>query len=44
METVILLQTYKSEGGMDRENDRSLEDIPLTLKITRRRFLEDEAK
>lgn len=44
METVILVQTYKSEGGIDRENDISLEDIPLTLKVTRRRKLEDEAK
>lgn len=44
METVVLVQTYKSEGGIDRENDLSLEDIPLTLKVTRRRRLEDEAK
>jgi len=44
METVVLVQTYKSEGGLDRENDLSLEDIPLTLKVTRRRRLEDEAK
>uniref|UniRef100_A0A2S2QQH0 Symplekin n=1 Tax=Sipha flava TaxID=143950 RepID=A0A2S2QQH0_9HEMI len=44
METVILVQTYKSEGGIDRENDMSLEDIPLTLKVTRRRRLEDEAR
>jgi len=44
METVILVQTYKGEGGVDRENDMSLEDIPLTLKVTRRRRLEDEAK
>ncbi|XP_050547676.1 symplekin-like, partial [Daktulosphaira vitifoliae] len=44
METVILVQTYKGEGGVDCEDDMSLEDIPLTLKITRRRRLEDEAK
>lgn len=44
METVICAQTYKSEGGLDRENDMSLEDIPLTLKVTRRRRLEDEAR
>lgn len=44
METVILVQTYKGEGGIERENDMSLEDIPLTLKVTRRRRLEDEAK
>lgn len=44
METVILVHTYKGEGGIDRENDLSLEDIPLTLKVTRRRKLEDEAR
>jgi len=44
METVILVQTYKGEGGIDRLNDMSLEDIPLTLKVTRRRRLEDEAR
>lgn len=44
METVILVQTYKGEGGVDRANDMSLEDIPLTLKVTRRRRLEDEAR
>lgn len=44
METVILVQTYKGEGGVDREIDMSLEDIPLTLKVTRRRRLEDEAR
>lgn len=44
METVILVQTYKSEGGVSIKHDVSLEDIPLTLKVTRRRRLEDEAK
>lgn len=44
METVILVQTYKSDGGLVHEIDMSLEDIPLTLKVTRRRRLEDEAR
>lgn len=44
MEMVILVQTYKCEGGVDIKHDMSLEDIPLTLKVTRRRRLEDEAK
>lgn len=44
METVILVQTYKGDGGVHCETDMSLEDIPLTLKVTRRRRLEDEAR
>ncbi|VVC29902.1 Armadillo-type fold,Symplekin C-terminal,Symplekin/Pta1, N-terminal,Armadillo-like [Cinara cedri] len=44
LETVILVQTYKGEGGLYHDNDMSLEDIPLTLKVTRRRRLEDEAR
>lgn len=43
LEGVILLQTYADEDSMKRENDFSLEDVPLTLKIVRRRKLEDEA-
>lgn len=38
------MQTYKNEGGVYRENDMSLEDIPLTLKVIRRRRLENEAR
>lgn len=43
LEGVVILQTYPDEDSMKRENDFSLEDIPLTLKIIRRRKLEDEA-
>ena len=43
LEGVILLQTYADEDSMKKENDFSLEDVPLTLKIVRRRKLEDEA-
>lgn len=43
LEGVILLQSYIDEDSMKRENDFSLEDIPLTVKIVRRRKLEDEA-
>lgn len=44
MESVILLQTYPGPDSLRRDNDFSLEDIPLTLKIARRRKLEEEAK
>lgn len=43
LEGVVILQTYPDEDSMKRPNDTSLEDIPLTLKIVRRRKLEDEA-
>lgn len=43
LEGVVILQTYPDEDSMKRENDISLENIPLTLKIVRRRKLEDEA-
>lgn len=43
LESVILLQTYPDEDSMKRENDFSLEDVPLTIKIVRRRKLEEEA-
>lgn len=43
LEGVVILQTYHEEDSMKRENDFSLEDVPLTLKIARRRKLEDEA-
>lgn len=42
LECVVLLQTYPDPNKKD--NDFSLEDIPLTLKIARRRKLEEEAK
>lgn len=43
LEGVVLLQTYPEADSMVRENDFNLEDIPLTLKIVRRRRLEEEA-
>ncbi|XP_055908274.1 symplekin [Eupeodes corollae] len=43
LEGVIILQTYPDEDSQKREDDFSLEDIPLTLKIMRRRKLEEEA-
>lgn len=44
LEGVVILQTHHEEDSMKRENDFSLDDIPLTLKIVRRRKLEDEAR
>jgi len=43
LETLVLLQTYAETDSLQRENDFSLEDIPLGLKIARRRKLEEEA-
>ncbi|XP_063228750.1 symplekin isoform X2 [Bacillus rossius redtenbacheri] len=43
LERVVLTQTYPTPDSMHRENDLSLEDIPLTLKVARRRKLEEEA-
>lgn len=43
LETVVMLQTHPDEDSMKRENDFSLDDVPLTIKIVRRRKLEDEA-
>ncbi|GLV37947.1 Symplekin [Carabus blaptoides fortunei] len=43
LESVVLLQTYPELGAPRKEGDFSLEDIPLTLKIARRRKLEEEA-
>lgn len=44
LEGVILLQTYPEVGVSRKSNDFSLEDVPLTLKIARRRKLEEEAR
>lgn len=44
LESIVLLQTYPEADSMRRDNDFSLEDVPLTLKIARRRKLEEEAK
>lgn len=43
LEGVVILQTYPDEDSQKKENDFSLDDIPLTLKIIRRRKLEEEA-
>lgn len=44
LECVVLLQTYPDENENRRPNDFSLDDVPLTLKIARRRRLEEEAR
>lgn len=44
LEGVVLLQTYPESGATRKSNDFSLEDVPLTLKIARRRKLEEEAR
>lgn len=43
LEGVILIQTYPDPDCPKKSDDFSLEDIPLTLKIARRRKLEEEA-
>lgn len=43
LEGIVILQTYADEDSMKRPNDISLDNVPLNLKIVRRRKLEDEA-
>ncbi|XP_035728470.1 symplekin-like [Vespa mandarinia] len=43
LEGVVLIQTYPDADAPKKPDDFSLEDIPLTLKIARRRKLEEEA-
>uniref|UniRef100_A0A6P7G6A9 Symplekin n=1 Tax=Diabrotica virgifera virgifera TaxID=50390 RepID=A0A6P7G6A9_DIAVI len=43
LECVVLLQTYPDENENKRFNDFSLDNVPLTLKVARRRKLEEEA-
>ncbi|XP_014288731.1 symplekin isoform X1 [Halyomorpha halys] len=43
LEMIVLLQTYREPDSTNRTNDFSLEDVPLTLKVARRRKLEEEA-
>ncbi|KAH0952402.1 hypothetical protein HN011_010265 [Eciton burchellii] len=43
LEGVVLIQTYPDPDCPKKPDDFSLEDIPLTLKIARRRKLEEEA-
>ena len=41
MQTVIILQT--SRDSDDKQTDISIYDVPLTMKFTKRRKLEEEA-
>ncbi|XP_012251280.1 symplekin isoform X2 [Athalia rosae] len=43
LEGVVLVQTYPDPDSPKKPDDFSLEDVPLTLKIARRRKLEEEA-
>lgn len=43
LEGVVILQTYIDEDSLKRPNDFSLDNVPLNLKIVRRRKLEDDA-
>lgn len=43
LEGIIILQTYPDEDSMKRPDCFSLDDVPMTLKIVKRRQLEDEA-
>lgn len=43
LEGIIILQTYPDEDSMKRGEDFSLDDIPMTLKLVKRRKMEDEA-
>lgn len=44
LECVVLLQSYPDGNTNKVSSDFSLEDVPLTLKVARRRKLEEEAK
>lgn len=44
LECVVLLQSYPDPNERKPPNDFSLDDVPLTLKVARRRKLEEEAK
>lgn len=44
LEGVVLLQSYPDPNERKLPNDSSLDDVPLTLKVARRRKLEEEAK
>ncbi|KAK9711257.1 Symplekin/PTA1 N-terminal [Popillia japonica] len=43
LECVVLLQSYPDPNERKPINDFSLDDVPLTLKVARRRKLEEEA-
>lgn len=44
LECVVLLQSYPDEAESRKSSDFSLDNVPLTLKIARRRKLEEEAR
>lgn len=44
LECVVLLQTYPDQVENRPANDFSLENVPLTLKVARRRKLEEEGQ
>ncbi|GAB0092927.1 Symplekin [Sergentomyia squamirostris] len=44
LEGVIILQMNPDENSEKKENDFSLADIPATLKVTKKRKLEEEAE
>lgn len=44
LESMILIQTYTESDSIQRQGDFSLDQVPLTLKVTRPRKLEEEAK
>lgn len=44
LEGVVIIQSYPDEDSQKLNNDFSLENIPLTLKLIRRRKLEEEAQ
>ncbi|XP_059481472.1 symplekin [Neocloeon triangulifer] len=43
LEMIVLLQTYVEADSVRKPNDFSLDDVPMALKIAKRRRLEDEA-
>lgn len=43
-EMIIISQTYPEPDSVRKENEFSLEEVPLTLKIARPRKLEEEAQ
>lgn len=50
LESIVLLQTHKDKDFGDNNQNKqagqaefSLDDVPLTLKVARRRKLEEEA-
>ena len=43
MEMLVIVQTHQEDTGKDNANF-SLDDVPMTLKLIRRRKLEEEAR